>query len=169
MKSFTYYLTLLAIRYKGLKKIFSQNPIDYQKLRKDDLHHPKPGKFSPHWFRSFQSLKTIVSEIKPLEPNGHLVIFIHGGAFVYGPVDYHWDAAKRIVSETKCTLWMADYPKAPENKIDTLSENIRNVYYKAIEEYHSENILLVGDSVGASLILSLVQNFIEEKAKLLLI
>ena len=148
-----------------MKKIFSQNPIDYQKLRKDDHHHPKSRKFSPHQLKSFQILKTNVSEIKPLDPNGHLVIYVHGGAFVYGPVDYHWEAAKKIVSETKCTLWMADYPKAPENKIETLSENIRNVYYQAVEKYHSENIILVGDSVGASLILSLVQNFIEEKAE----
>lgn len=165
MKSITYYLTLLAIRLKGLKKIFSQDPIDYKKLRKDDIHNPAPRKFSPHQFHSFQLLQTNVSEIKPLEPKDHLIIFFHGGAFVYGPVDYHWAAAKRIVSETNCTLWMVDYPKAPEHKINTLSENIRYVYNKAVEKYGSENIILVGDSVGGSLILSLVQNFIEEKAE----
>lgn len=164
MRSFTYYLTLLAIRLKGLKKIFSQTPIDYHKLRKDDLHHPKMEKFSPHKLESFQILKTTVSEIIPLEPKGHLVMYIHGGAFVYGPVDYHWAAAKKIVSQTKCTLWMVDYPKAPENKIETLAENIRQVYLTAVEKYQSQNIILVGDSVGASLILSLIQNFIEEKA-----
>lgn len=165
MKSFTYYLTLLAIRYKGLKKIFSHNPIDYKELRKDDVHNPRPGRFSPHRFQSFQILQTIVSEIKPLDPKNHLVIYFHGGAFVYGPVDYHWGAAKKIVSRTKCTIWMVDYPKAPENKIETISENIRKVYLKAVEIYNSENIILVGDSVGGSLILSLVQNFIEEKAQ----
>lgn len=165
MKSFTYYLTLAAIRYKGLKKIFSQNPIPFHQLRKDDLHFPKPSGFSPHQFKTFKILKSEVSEIKPSEPNGHLVIYVHGGAFVYGPVDYHWAAAKKIVSKTRCTLWMVNYPKAPENKIETISENIRKVYYKAVEQFHSENIILIGDSVGASLILSLVQNFIEEKTE----
>lgn len=165
MKSFTYYLTLAVIRYKGLKNIFSQNPIPYHKLRKDDIHDPKPGRFSPHTFKTFDIMQTKVSEIKPSIPKNYLVIYIHGGAFVYGPVDYHWDAVKKIVSKTSCTLWMLDYPKAPENKIETISENIRKVYMEAVEKYSSENIILIGDSVGGSLILSLVQNFIEEKTE----
>ena len=40
MKSLTYYLLSSVIKLKGVKKIFSELPIDYQILRKDDIHSP---------------------------------------------------------------------------------------------------------------------------------
>ena len=36
-QSFSYYLILLVIRLKGLKKHFSQDPIDFKKIRKEEL------------------------------------------------------------------------------------------------------------------------------------
>jgi hypothetical protein len=40
MKSPTYYLLTSVIKLKGIKKTFSEDPINYLKLRKDDILFP---------------------------------------------------------------------------------------------------------------------------------
>ncbi len=46
-QSLTYYITLFVIRFKGLKKTFSKDPIDFQKIRKEDVYYPKGSFFKP--------------------------------------------------------------------------------------------------------------------------
>lgn len=160
MKSITYYLTLLVIKLKGVKREFSKDPVNYEKLRKEDLHDPGPNKFLPNLMKQFQVSSTTVTELKPLIKNQYLIIYCHGGAFVYGPVQHHWDSAQKLVSKTGCSLWMADYPKAPEKKIPDITKDIELVYEKALENYNAKNIILFGDSVGGTLIVGLVQRLI---------
>ena len=60
-------------------------------------------------------------------------------------------------------MWVCDYPKAPEYDILDISNNIDSIYKKALEKYDPENIILMGDSVGATLIMALMQRAIVNK------
>lgn len=164
MKSLSYYLTIGVIKLKGLKKIFSQDPVDYQKLRKEDLRSPKSKSFRPHILRQFEVSDSSISEISPQGKNDCLVLYIHGGAFVSGPAKHHWDSLKKIVSRARSTTWMLDYPKAPETKIDAISANIDAVFAEAMKSYPAHKIILMGDSVGATLCTALTQRLLEQKA-----
>jgi acetyl esterase/lipase len=115
-QSFSYYITKIVIKLKGIKKEFSQDPIDFKKIRKEDVHTPK-GKFFKQYAKKFQIEKTTITEVKTNNTNNTLLIFIHGGAFISGPAKHHWDAVKTIAAKTKCNIWMCNYPKAPEHKI----------------------------------------------------
>lgn len=42
---------------------------------------------------------------------------------------------------------MVDYPKAPENKIGLISNNIDEVYTQATKKFRGNKIFLVGDLV----------------------
>lgn len=160
MKSITYYLTHFILKLKGVKKEFAITPINYLKLRKQDVHNPKVTDFKPNNLKQFTVENTVITEITPIEASRKLIIFIHGGAFVYGPTQLHWDAAKTLITVTQCTIWMIDYPKAPENKIDVISHNIDEVYKTALSLYPSHQIILLGDSVGGTLASSLTQRLI---------
>lgn len=162
MKSLTYYLTLLVIKLKGVKQAFSKDPVDFKKLRKADIHSPGSKAFRPHQARQFTVAESVVTEIKPANANKYLVLFCHGGAFVSGPAQHHWDAAKQLVAGTGCTLWMVDYPKAPEHKIDVISENIDAVYATALGQFPAGEIVLIGDSVGGTLVTRLTQRLIDK-------
>lgn len=61
---------------------------------------------------------------------------------------------------------MCDYPKAPEYKISEISKNIDSVYDKALEKYSPEQIILLGDSVGGTLIIALTQRLIQKNITL---
>lgn len=160
-KSLSYYLTLFVIKLKGIKKTFNKAPIDYIKLRKEDIHNP-PAVFFKKYpdMKTFMVQKTKVTEIVPANNSSRLVLFVHGGAFVYGPVKHHWHAVEQIAKRTGDAVWICDYPKAPEHKISALSKNIDAVYNRALEKFKSENIRCIGDSVGATLLITLVQRLI---------
>jgi acetyl esterase/lipase len=165
-KSLSYYITIFVLKIKGLKKNFSQDPIDFKKLRKEDVYKPNKSLFKDYRVEKIKIDNTTVTEIKGDNESNQLLIFIHGGAFVSGPAQHHWDAIKEIIKQTDFTIWMCDYPKAPENNIIEISKNIDAVYNQAIKQYRSNNIKLIGDSVGGTLIVALTQRLIENNIEL---
>ncbi|MEM9544589.1 MAG: alpha/beta hydrolase [Bacteroidota bacterium] len=164
--SLTYYLTLFVLKLKGIKKAFSQDPIDYAKIRKEDVLTPKGKFFKHHVLNTFKVLDSKVTEIGTNVDSNKLLLFIHGGAFISGPAQHHWDSIKSIAQTTEYKIWLCDYPKAPENKIPAITGNIDAVYSKALEEFNSSNICLMGDSVGGNLVITLVQRLIKSKTSL---
>lgn len=164
-QSFTYYITMIVMKLKGIKKTFSQDPIDFKKIRNEDIHFPKSKFFKKH-SKNFQIENTTITEVKTTKTNHILLIFIHGGAFISGPTKFHWDTLKTIATKGKCDVWMCNYPKAPEHKIKEISKNIDAVYQQAMQHYKSNQIILIGDSVGGTLITALTQRLIAQKITL---
>ena len=78
----------------------------------------------------------------------------------------HWDALKEISKQTEQTIWMCDYPKAPEHDTVEISNNIDAVFNLALEQYEAKHITLIGDSVGGTLITALTQRLILNKREL---
>jgi len=157
---------MLVLKLKGFKKDFSKDPVDFKKIRKEDVHRPKGRFFNQSNVRKFQVLESSITEIKSEVNPDQLVLLIHGGAFISGPGQHHWDSLQTIIKQTNYTGWMCDYPKAPESDITEISKNIDAVYSKALENYKSEQITLIGDSVGATLITALVQRLNQKEGEL---
>lgn len=167
MRSLTYYLILSVIKLTGVKKKFSADPIDYAVLRQEDVHSPKNRYFKKNErTKSFQVLNTVVTEIRSKKSSDKLLLFFHGGAFVYGPVQHHWDTIEKISRETGHVIWMCDYPKAPEHKIAEISRNVDEVYKQALQTVAPHNLICIGDSVGATLVISLTQRLVMDNGKL---
>lgn len=159
-KSFTYYLTTFVIKLKGIKSAFSTSPIDYLRLRKDDVYSPNGRFYKRDKILNFSVLDTKITQIEKSNKTDKLLIYLHGGAFVSGPMQHHWDTIETISKKTDYTIWMCVYPKAPEYKIDKISINIDEIYQKALINYKSSNIILMGDSAGGTLAISLTQRLI---------
>jgi len=130
----------------------------FKKIRKEDRFAPKSRFYKKVNFRQFDVLDSTVSCID--KNSEGLLIFIHGGAFISGPAKHHWDSIEKIAKGTNQDIWLCNYPKAPENKISTISHNIDKIYLSALEKYDAENIILIGDSVGGTLITALTQRLV---------
>ena len=158
--SLTYYITLFIIKLKGIKRDFSKDPIDFKKIRKEDVHRPKGKFFSKKNVSNFRILNSMITEIGQDETAAKLLIFIHGGAYISGPAKHHWDTIQAISEQTNHMIWMCDYPKAPENKISEISSNIDLIYKTALKQYDANQISLIGDSVGGTLVTALIQRLV---------
>ena len=161
-QSLTYYATLGVIKLKGVKKKFSKSPIDYLKIRKEDIPQI-PSKLGKKYAVEHRIiLKSKVTEILQQKASNQLILYIHGGAFISGPAQHHWDSIQTIIEKTKKNVWMCNYPKAPEHKISEISKNIDAVYAMALKSYNPKDIVMVGDSVGGTLVTALVQRLIDK-------
>ena len=165
-QSLSYYITLLIIKIKGVKKDFDHDPIDFKKIRKEDIHHPSSKFFKKNLLSTFKISDSLISEIGKDQCSDRLLIFIHGGAFISGPAEHHWNTVKEIAKKMDCKIWMCDYPKAPENEISKISENIDAIYSEAQKKFEANQISILGDSVGGTLATALVQRLILKKLKL---
>lgn len=164
-RSFSYNLVAFVLKLKGLKKIFSKDPIDYKKLRKEDVKQPKSSFYKKN-SKSFKILDSSITELISTDKKKKIVLFFPGGAFVSGPTTHHWDTLKEIYKKTNYTIWLCDYPKAPEHKITQITNNIDAVYTEALKKYNHKEIILMGDSVGGTLTIALVQRLVKEEKEL---
>jgi acetyl esterase/lipase len=167
MKSLTYYIIATVLKLKGIKKTFSEDPIDYLKLRKDDIHSPTKKDILGLDFQSFMIKKSQITEVVPKgEPSENTIFYCHGGATISGPSDLHWNSLAHIVKQTNMKAFLVDYPKAPEHQITEINENIDAVYEHILSKYSSKNIILLGDSAGAMLLILLVQRLVKKNLPL---
>jgi len=165
-QSLTYYLTLLVLKLKGIKKDFSKDPIDYKKIRRTDVYTPKGSFYKQNYVTTNKIASTQITKIQQIETTNQLLLFIHGGAFISGPAKHHWDTIKELYKKTNYNIWLCDYPKAPESTISEISKNIDLVYANALKTYKGSNITLIGDSVGGTLTTALVQRLILNKGEI---
>lgn len=162
--SLRYSLLKLALKIKREKNSWSKDPIDYLKKRKQDIHTPNLRLLLGLKFESKKIYNSKVTHIWHNEVNtGFLLLYCHGGAFIYGPTQENWKAISKIVKQTRSSAWVVDYPKAPEYTIKTITENIYQVYLEAIKIFDPSKIILIGDSVGGSLIMTLTQRLLQEE------
>ena len=116
--------------------------------------------FEMQVFRHDETLRSLNPE--PVEgskghPSRKLLLYLHGGAFIYPPVFFHWRFLHDLALRTHCDALLPVYPKSPEydceHSVKTLLE-----YYKNISETNQyDEIHLVGDSAGACLCLVVAQ------------
>lgn len=164
MPSITSKLVRLVLKLKGIKKIFSHDPILYKKLRKEDIHQAPKRLLKGTNSHSFAVLKSKVTEVKAQQApaSNYLLLFFPGGAFVSGPNATAWLTLGNLVRKTGITGWLVDYPKAPKYQLPEVAENVEAIYAKALEQYVPENIFLMGDSAGGQVMLSLTQRLLQK-------
>jgi len=133
----------------------------------------------PRYFRNYFISESIVTssgyemqyflhkETRPLSPKffedaygqrtRKLILYLHGGAFIYPPVFFHWRFMHDLGLRSHCDIIMPIYPKSPEYTcIDTVS-NLLEFYHQVVENLDDDEIHFIGDSAGAHLCLVLAQ------------
>lgn len=86
-----------------------------------------------------------------------LVVFFHGGSFVFGDLDTHEALCRRLSVDTSMRFLAVDYRLAPESpfpaSVDDAIDTLRYVS-EHVEEFATPGtkVIAMGDSAGASLV-----------------
>lgn len=83
--------------------------------------------------------------------NGVLV-YLHGGAFYFGPVKEHWQYIARISRQAQMAALVIDYRMSPKHPFPAAPDDITEVVLKADLP---ENWFFVGDSSGGGMCVSM--------------
>lgn len=110
----------------------------------------------------------IVSE-KAIRHPEKAVIFFPGGGGMARATWLHYDTARRIAHNTGADIYIIGYPLAPKHNVRYALKWSEKAYSIFIRKYKSENIVFMGDSAGANLLLSLTQRLDMKPGKLIVI
>lgn len=97
------------------------------------------------------------------EKSNKVILYLHGGAYVGEIEQEHWLFFNEIIKDTNATIIVPDYPLAPQYNYEDAFNMVLPLYEKIIEKVKQENLILMGDSAGAGMSLSLVQKIAEDK------
>ena len=86
-----------------------------------------------------------------------LILYLHGGAFIYPPVFFHWRFLHDLCLRTHCDALLPVYPKSPEYTCAYSVQTLLDFYKSLSDSKQYDEIHFVGDSAGACLCLVLAQ------------
>ena len=106
---------------------------------------------------------------KDAVPNGRLILYFHGGAYLAGLFGYYRDFAEDFYYEAGGaeTIFL-DYRTAPEFQYPVQLNEALDLWHDLIENQHyaPEHIILGGDSAGANLLLAMMLKLRDNGEKL---
>lgn len=92
--------------------------------------------------------------IEPTPPRDKVILYYHGGGFVSGTCGFYRDLVARISKASGTKVLTIEYRLAPEYLYPAANDDCMSAYlWLQANGYSANNIVLGGDSVGASLAL----------------
>ena len=109
-----------------------------------------------------------VEHLVPVENNGKIILQFHGGGFLFSYLDcYRETACMYSKVANGAQVYSVDYRVAPQYKYPCAHEDCLSVYKWLLDkQINSKDIIIVGDSAGGNLALSVTLQIKEQKLPL---
>lgn len=92
--------------------------------------------------------------VKSAPPADEVILYFHGGGFISGTCEFYRDLVTRIAKASGTKILAIEYRLAPEFTYPAANEDCIDAYLWLLANgYSAGNVVLGGDSVGASLAL----------------
>ncbi|MDR2105842.1 MAG: alpha/beta hydrolase [Coriobacteriales bacterium] len=95
-----------------------------------------------------------------------LVLFLHGGGFIFEALPMHWMAASKIVRRSGTRVIFPSYPLLPRAGIYEANDMVLELYRQLCARYGHSTITVLGDSAGATLALTLTLSILRHEPTL---
>jgi len=161
MRSLSSHIVEWLLPFTGIKRGFASEAA----LRRwiDKSRRGKPA-LPSRWIRRQVAVEEQVlsaSRVITLAPKGgsshvHL-LYLHGGAYVLDIAPAHWAFVAWLVRFTSCRATVPLYPLAPEHDWRDIFGLLVPLAERLIAESGQENVIVMGDSAGGGLALSIAQ------------
>lgn len=158
--------TLLKTQLRLIKPIFTNLSIETSRKGQDAY-----GALGAKLFGSKNEIAAVPTEgfesrmITPPEcREDGAILYLHGGAYVAGGIDYALGYGNLLAQKNKCDVLCAAYRLAPENPFPAALDDAYAAYKYLLTL--TDNIVLVGESAGGGLLLALTYKLILENERL---
>ncbi|HEY5750081.1 MAG TPA: alpha/beta hydrolase [Chryseolinea sp.] len=93
----------------------------------------------------------------PEDPSpDRIIIYLHGGGFAAGSIRTHGNMVSHFAKELHAKTLFIEYALAPENPYPAGLNDTLTVYREIADRYPGYQLNLIGDSAGASMIISAI-------------
>lgn len=161
---------ILKIELELMKPFLSNCSIELSRIGQDKLGELMSRKNRKKLYFEdidFENFTACMITPVDVDHNEDILIYIHGGGFVAGNIDYAKGFGSVLASELKKKVFCVAYRLAPEFKYPAAFDDCMEAYDYILEKgYREENIILIGESAGGGLILSMIYRLKEMNRKL---
>ena len=99
-----------------------------------------------------------VVQITPAHPDGNYVVAIHGGAFIFQPLIFHWIDYSMMAYQTGATIEVPIYPLIQQGgTAGVVVPKIAGLISSEIAAHGASHVSVLGDSAGGSIALASVE------------
>lgn len=128
-----------------------------EKLRRTDRRRP-PWAIRRRW--SAEHIEVSGSDLFVMtRPDsgsaGCVLLYLHGGGYMFGPFPTDWASMSRVAAETGCDLAMFLYPRAPEHHAQQTVDATVAAFDLLAERYGADGVVPIGTSAGGGLAVAL--------------
>jgi epsilon-lactone hydrolase len=95
-----------------------------------------------------------------------IVIYLHGGMFVLGSIDGYKAMITHFASGFSSKILFIEYALAPEKPFPSAANDVLKVYREITHIYPDAKIILMGDSAGGGLAVTLIKMATQEKLQM---
>lgn len=99
----------------------------------------------------------------PESRDSKVLLYFHGGGFIFNFTPHHRDYISRLARSTKFKAFSLDYSLAPEHPYPTAVNEAISAYKWLLESYKPQDIVIMGDSAGGAMTLSILQMLKRDK------
>lgn len=89
---------------------------------------------------------------KNVEPNT-AILYLHGGAYYKNISKMHWNFIEQVLMVNHATMYIPDYPLAPESNCEETYLFMDLVYEKICADFSGRRMVFMGDSAGGGIAL----------------
>lgn len=119
----------------------------------------KDVKIKPYKSKSFKGEWITTPESREKK----ILLYFHGGGFIFNFTPHHRDYISRLARAAKLSAFSLDYSLAPENPFPVAVNEAMAAYKWLLKSYKPQDIVIMGDSAGGALTLSLLQMIRRDK------
>ncbi|WP_338009726.1 alpha/beta hydrolase [Staphylococcus massiliensis] len=94
------------------------------------------------------------------------ILYIPGGFYALQPSVFHWRFMDKLAYNTLHDIVMPIYPKLPDFHYQETYDAIKALYFDLVDQVGADNIIIMGDSSGGTMALSLTQQLMKENKPL---
>ena len=143
---------------KGKRRYRSGEAQDYPDKRQQELRQNRFAT-APKSVRIWQTVLggVPVEELRhPRNPQDRIVLYLHGGGFVVGSTKTRRMFTGYLAGKLGYNVVAVEYRLAPEHPFPAAPEDCFAVYRKLLKSYAPGRIVLLGESAGGNLVLSVL-------------
>lgn len=101
-------------------------------------------------------MQVVMADPDPEAPR-HLILYLHGGAYVSPPSIAHWSFLDKLALGTGAAIAAPLYPRAPNHSFLEAYDKLTSFYRDLMDIYEAREIIFIGDSAGGGLALGLAE------------
>lgn len=127
------------------------------KIRRTD--RPEPSRrLRRHWNIESRDVAGYALHVmtRPEGRSGRIILYLHGGGYMFGPFPTEWAACHRVATGLGCDFAILVYPKAPEHRAPETIRVVKQSYLQLDAEYGDGAVIVMGTSAGGALAVGLM-------------